>query len=183
MTDSQYLGSVLIRQNFNQKQPSEVFCKKSVLEKFAKFTGRHLRKSLFFNKVAEGLQLYSKRCSGTGVFLWTFAKFLRTSFLTEHSGGCFCLMKTTIINFNQIHDLSSRANCSPLQSLNMLPFHIRLESLKLTYNSLIPNFSRYYFKTGKHCLLFLSSFVFPALQFNSNYFGFLLWKIVKPHDP
>ena len=30
----------------------EVFCKKSVLRNFAKFTGKHLCQSLFFNKVA-----------------------------------------------------------------------------------------------------------------------------------
>ena len=30
----------------------EVFCKKGVVENFAKFTGKHLRQSLFFNKVA-----------------------------------------------------------------------------------------------------------------------------------
>ena len=44
--------------------------KKSVLRNFAKFTGKHLGQSLFFNKVA-GLRplTYSKRDSGTGVFL------------------------------------------------------------------------------------------------------------------
>ena len=42
----------------NQKQPPEVFCKKGVLEIFAKFTGKHLCQSLFFNKVAGlGLQV------------------------------------------------------------------------------------------------------------------------------
>ena len=30
----------------------DVFCKKSVLKNFAKFTGKHVRLSLFFNKVA-----------------------------------------------------------------------------------------------------------------------------------
>ena len=35
-----------------QKQPSEMFCKKEVLENFTKFIGKHLRQSLFFNKVA-----------------------------------------------------------------------------------------------------------------------------------
>ena len=30
----------------------EVFCKKGVLGNFAKFTGKHLCQSLFFNKVA-----------------------------------------------------------------------------------------------------------------------------------
>ena len=64
----------------------------------------------------------------------------------------------------------------------MLPFHISPERLKLTYNSLISNFSRYYFKTGTLCLLSLSSHVFPALEFDNNCFGMLLWKAVKPHD-
>ena len=35
-----------------QKQPPEVLCKKGVLRNFAKFTGKHLCRSLFFNKVA-----------------------------------------------------------------------------------------------------------------------------------
>ena len=48
----------------------EVFCKKGVLRKFAKFLGKHLCQSLFFNKVA-GLPV-------------NFVKFLRTSFFLEH---------------------------------------------------------------------------------------------------
>ena len=35
-----------------QKQPPEVFYKKGVLKNFLNFTGKHLRQSLFFNKVA-----------------------------------------------------------------------------------------------------------------------------------
>ena len=45
----------------------EVFCKKGVLRNFAKFTGKQLCQSLFFNKVA-GLSF----------------------FLQNTSGGCFC---------------------------------------------------------------------------------------------
>ena len=41
-------------------------------------------------------------------------------------------------------------------------------------------FSKYYFKTGTFFLLFLSSHVFTALEFDSNYFVIPLWKIVKP---
>ena len=47
---------------------------------------------------------------------------------------------------------------------------------------LISDFSIYYFKTGTMCLLSLSSHVFTALEFDSNHFGNLLWKIVKPRD-
>ena len=51
-----------------QKQPPEVLYRKRCSQNFAKFTGKHLHQSLFFNKVA-GLKLYLKRDSGTGVFL------------------------------------------------------------------------------------------------------------------
>ena len=37
---------------FIQKQPLEVFYTKGALKNSAKFTGKHLRQSLFFNKVA-----------------------------------------------------------------------------------------------------------------------------------
>ena len=61
----------------NQKQSPEVFYKKGVLKNFAKFTGKHLCQSLFFNKVA-GLRNFAKPvpetlCQkgdfGTGAFL------------------------------------------------------------------------------------------------------------------
>ena len=42
-----------------QKQPPEVLNKNVSLKNFAKFTGKHLRRTLFFNKVADlSLQLY-----------------------------------------------------------------------------------------------------------------------------
>ena len=63
----------------------KVFCKKAVLKNFAKFTGKHLCQSLFFNKVADlrPATLLKKR-------LWhrcfpvDFAKLLRTPFFTEY---------------------------------------------------------------------------------------------------
>ena len=62
-----------------------MFCKRGVLRNLAKFTGKHLRQILFFDKVA-GLRpatLLKKR-------LWhrcfpvNFAKFSRTTFFKEH---------------------------------------------------------------------------------------------------
>ena len=63
----------------------EMFCKKSVLRNFAKFTGKRLFQSLLFNKAAgfRAATLLKKR-------LWhrcvpvSFVRFLRTPFLTEH---------------------------------------------------------------------------------------------------
>ena len=65
------------------------------------------------------------------------------------------------------------ANCSPFHPLNMLPFHSRLERLKLICYSLMTIFSKYHFKTGTLYILFLSSHVFTSLEFDSN-FGILL---------
>ena len=51
---------------WREEQAPKMFCRKGALRNFAKFTGKHLCQSLFFNKVAE------------------LAKFLRTPFLAEH---------------------------------------------------------------------------------------------------
>ena len=45
-----------LRDQFRSSRP-KLFCKKGVLRNFAKFTGKHLCQSLFFNKVA-GLRLW-----------------------------------------------------------------------------------------------------------------------------
>ena len=62
--------------------------KKGVLRNFTKFTRKHLRQSLFFNKVA-GLRpatLLKKRL-WHGCVPVKFVKFLRTPFLQNTSGG------------------------------------------------------------------------------------------------
>ena len=59
----------------------EVFCKKLILRNFAKFTGKHLCQSLFFNKVA-GL-MRKKGDSGTGVFC-EFCEISKNIFFIEH---------------------------------------------------------------------------------------------------
>ena len=66
-----------------------MFFKKGVLNIFAKFTGKHLCQSFFFNKVA-GLNLrpatlFKKRLWHR-CFLVDFVKFLRTLFLQNTSG-------------------------------------------------------------------------------------------------
>ena len=82
----------------NRSSRLEVFCEKGVLRNFAKFTGKHLCQSLFFNKVA-GLW---HRC-----FPVNFAKFLRTPFFTEHfwwllSAKPFCMIGTVYILYTII---------------------------------------------------------------------------------
>ena len=70
----------------NRSSRPEVFCEKGVLRNFAKFTGKYLCQSLFFNKVA-GLRsatLFKKRLRHR-CFPVNAAKFLRTPFLVAAS--------------------------------------------------------------------------------------------------
>ena len=64
------------------KNPIEVFCKKVVLQNFAKFTGKNLCWSLFL------IKLTMARC-----FPMYLAKFWRTAFLQNTSCSCFWLYK------------------------------------------------------------------------------------------
>ena len=63
----------------------EALCKKVVLKNIAKFTGKHLWLSLFFNKVSSlrSVTLLKKKLQHM-LFPVRFAKFLRTLFFIEH---------------------------------------------------------------------------------------------------
>ena len=70
--------------NFHKQPPEELYAK-NVLTNFTKFTGKHLCKSLFFNKVT-GLRPATslKKRLWHRCFSVNFAEFLRTPFITEH---------------------------------------------------------------------------------------------------
>ena len=64
-----------------RRSRSEVFCKKSFLKNFTKFSGKHLCQSLFFNKVADlRRETWLKIDSDTGVFLLICEIFKNTGF-------------------------------------------------------------------------------------------------------
>ena len=74
-----------------------VLCKKGILKNFAKFTGKHLCQSLFFNKVA-GLRPATllkerlwRRC-----FPMNFAKFLKTHKKPHKNTKCKLLWNVSI---------------------------------------------------------------------------------------
>ena len=82
----------------------ELFCKRGVLRIFAKFTGKHLYQSLFFNKVLE---------FGTG-FPGNFAKFLRAPFLTEHFRWLF-------LYFQKVTESETLAKYQSYQKVTKIP--------------------------------------------------------------
>ena len=71
------LGSLRMR---SQKQPPEVVYKKSVLRNFAKFIGKHLCQSLFFNKVEGSACNAVKKESLVRGFSCEFCKISKNTF-------------------------------------------------------------------------------------------------------
>ena len=65
---------ITVKAEENTSSRLEVFCKKGIFKNFAKFTGKHLYRSHFFNKVKS----LRYRC-----FLVNFANFLRVQFFME----------------------------------------------------------------------------------------------------
>ena len=58
----------------------EVFCEKDVLGNFAKFTGKHLCQSLFFNKVAGAACSFIKKETLAQVFSYEFCEISKNTF-------------------------------------------------------------------------------------------------------
>ena len=67
----------------NRNSRPEVFCVKRVFKKFPKFTGKHLCRSLFLDKVA-GLSFLLKKRLRHGCFRVNLAKFLRRPISKEN---------------------------------------------------------------------------------------------------
>ena len=65
---------------FNRSSRPEVFCKKGVLRNFAKFTGKHLSRKLFFKKVAGLACNCIKKESLTQMFSCEFCEISKNTF-------------------------------------------------------------------------------------------------------
>ena len=79
-----------------------------------------------------------------------------------------------LFNFNCICDLTNRRKLFFIPVVEYASLSHQARMLKTNVLGLISNRSKYYFKTGTICLLFLSSHVFATLEFDSNHFGILL---------
>ena len=112
-----------------QKQPLELFYKKSVLKNIAIFTGKHLCQNLFLNKVAS-LRLLLKKRLWHRCFPVNFGKFFRTTFLKNTSGRLhlnsifphqlFCKSIDEIIGCWKRNDYSRRILEQPTSMIDSL---------------------------------------------------------------
>ena len=76
-----------------------------VLKHFAKFTGKYLWQSLFFNNFLQASACnFLKKILWHRCFLVNFVKISRALFYRIHPGNCFC--KPIIACINSFHDIS-----------------------------------------------------------------------------
>ena len=103
---------------------AEVFCKNGILRNIAKFTGKHLCQSFFFNKVA-GFRFATslKKRLWHRRFPVNFAKFLMTSFLKEHLWWLLLNISTELLiglpkfsweKLENLHEMESTHHTNPI---------------------------------------------------------------------
>ena len=104
-----------------------------VLKNFAKFTGKHLCQSLFFNKVA-GLRRILRILRNSV----NFAKFLRTPFLQKTSGRLFlALFYILFRNFLTIFDEGSWSMISSTWARDFIYLGSDLEIAHCLFSNLL----------------------------------------------
>ena len=122
------LKGIVINFFFFKNSYPKVFCKKVLLESFAKLTGKHTCRSIFCNKNAGlSLQLYWKRDSYASVFLRILQKFLRLPFYRTHPVSAF-------VPFSQQNRVTSFVSTSffiPMLSSSTSSFSITLKGIRV----------------------------------------------------
>ena len=76
--------SKAVELNCSKSSHQRCSVKKGVLRNFAKFTGKYLCQSLFFNKVARAACNFIKKETVAQVFSCKFSEISKNTFLTEH---------------------------------------------------------------------------------------------------
>ena len=134
-----------LKTNWRSKRP-EVFCNKGVLKNFAKFTGKHLSQSLFFNKFA-GLRpaTLSKKRLWHRCFPVNFVKFLRTS-LIENLWWLLLKLKCSFLCYTQVLKIECAIMECPPSPGNLFHKIIQKESKQLSSPK----------KSRRGCMFFIS---------------------------
>ena len=76
-----------------------MFCRKGVLTNCAKFTGKQLRQSLFFNKVADQVCNFIKKEPLAQVLSCEFSQISKNIFFTEHLRAIQLCSNTSFLSY------------------------------------------------------------------------------------
>ena len=84
-----------------QRQPPEMFYKIIVIKNFAKFTGKHLCRSLFKKHACQAVNFIRKKSIKKRVFCCDVFEILKTPFYIILLADCFCQWSVLIKQFIQ----------------------------------------------------------------------------------
>ena len=105
-----YIHPYILHQDC-QKQPTEVFYRKSVLTNLTKFPGKHLCQGLFFNKVAVSACIFNKKGSLAQVFSCKYCKIFMNTYFIEHLWTTASGLYDTVKSHNPEKTLSRAKYC------------------------------------------------------------------------
>ena len=115
-----FINESYLIQDIIRSSHRRCFTKKGVLRNFAKFAGKHLCQSLFFNEVASlRLATILKKRLWYKCFPENFAKFLRTPFLQNTFGRLLLYYHQYELSFSWNHRL---ADVAKLRRLKIIHF-------------------------------------------------------------
>ena len=126
---------------WSRSSRQEVFCKKDVLRNFTKFTGKHLRQSLFFNKICgpKTCNFITKETLAQ-LFSCQFCEIFWEHFFFQNTpGGRFwwCLsslnIKTAILNQESVFVIALKC----LSGINLTMDEWKRSTENLTFNILL----------------------------------------------
>ena len=119
-----YVLKVFKNSTFFRSSHRRCSIKKDVLENFAKFKGKHLCQSPFFNKVAGRPATLFKKGHWHRCLPVNFAKFLRTFFLQNTSGGLLMFLSISLIYFSSFDIILFSKIKRYFKSQTVLPYMI-----------------------------------------------------------
>ena len=130
------METVKVGLNIAQKQPPEVFYKKGVLKNFSKFTGKHLRQSLFLIKLQDDMVKHELRNTSCVLQIDSFN--VRVEILKERVEIKKCKFRTTSYEFKSTsYEFKSRSDefKSASYEFNFTSYEFRSSNHQFNENS------------------------------------------------
>ena len=131
-----YVTSILQEDCQTKMQPSEVFCKKGVLRNFAKFIGKHLCQSLFFNKVPRENNKNNKNNFTFLIFYLLSSSFFFSDFTFYKEALCFIIFILSLCSNTLTLETILECINQKLKKKNMLilKFHPEMKCLHIFFS-------------------------------------------------
>ena len=130
-----YVTSILQEDCQTKMQPPEVFCKKGVLRNFAKFIGKHMCQSLFFNKVPRENNKNNKNNFTFLIFYLLSSSFFFSDFTFYKEALCFIIFILSLCsNTLTLESIFEYIRQKLIKNMLILKFHPEMKCLHVFFS-------------------------------------------------